>query len=592
MGESTASVELSVARRARAWPEVLAVSALSAGLAVLMALPQVWGLTTTVPENLGDPLLISYQISWIGHALTTDPGHLWTTNVFQGVPHNLAFTDTALGYFPLALAGRLFGTGQAAALATINLAGLFSTALAFAGAYALARALGARRPGALVAGAGFGFAPWRLEQVIHVNVESTGGIALSLALLAWGHGWSLRHGWRPETMRPGLAALGWAVACWQLSLGFAIGLPYAYALGIVMLLWALGWLLRSRRRLPIRLLLADGLGMLAFAAVGAYLAKQLMWVADHYPEARRPIENIPLFSPPWRGLVTAPEASRWWGAVMQPWRATMGWEPEMVLLPGFVLIGLALIGLFLSAWSWRSRLVLVVTIALTTVLALGSTFPGGGRFSYDVLYWHAPGWNGLRTPGRLIIWVTLGLCLLAAGAISELTDRMLGPAGAPRRPAVDRNRGALVIRAGAVLATLTLCLPATLVVLEGRGDIPVWDVPPAPVALKTLPQPVFVLPSSMVGDYHIMVWSTDGWPVIANGGSGFVPHFQEQLIQDADTFPDAVSVAALRRHGIKTVMIVRSRAGGTPFLQAADRSVAGLGITREDRGDAVVYDLR
>ena len=59
---------------------------------------------------------------------------------------------------------------------------LFAYALAFFGAYLLARELGLGRGAALVAGAAFAFAPFRLEQDGHLQVISSGGIPLALAL--------------------------------------------------------------------------------------------------------------------------------------------------------------------------------------------------------------------------------------------------------------------------------------------------------------------------------------------------------------------------------------------------------------------------
>ena len=56
----------------------------------------------------------------------------------------------------------------------------FAYALCFAGAWLLARELGAGRAGAAVAGAAFAYAPWRLEQEGHLHIISSGGIALAL----------------------------------------------------------------------------------------------------------------------------------------------------------------------------------------------------------------------------------------------------------------------------------------------------------------------------------------------------------------------------------------------------------------------------
>lgn len=539
-------------------------------------------LTTTAAGDLGDPLYFAWQLAWVSHALATAPAGLWTSNAFLQAPGNLAFTDTVLGYAPL---GLVVPSGQAGALAQLNLALVIATALAVVGGYALARALGAGPLGALVAGAGFGFAPWRLQQVIHINVVSTGGIALALALLLRGSGWSLRHGWRPDRMGAGWIAAGWAVACWQLTLGFATGIWFAYSLAVPLTLLAVGWAVRGRRRagLPRGVVLAHGLGAGAFAVVAGLLVRPYLRVIESHPEAKRGESWLPLFSPPWRGLLTAPETSLFWGDRQVHWRARLTWPPEMVLSPGIVLVVLAAVGLAFSVWPWRRRLGLAAGTAVLVVLSLGTRFGDGGRWTYLPLFRHLPGWEALRTPGRLIIWVTLGLCLLAAGAVARFAAEI--------RPRAPRWRELRSVVAAAALVTLAL-VPTVAVLGEGAGRVRHWTVARAPVQLAELPGPVLLLPSDEVGDYHMMFWSTEGWPVIANGSSGFQPTAQVALRREALGFPDAASVAALRRRGILSVVVVRSRAFGTPWSRAAVQSVAGLGIRRTDLGDAVVFDLR
>ena len=100
----------------------------------------------------------------------------------------------------------------------------------------------------------------------------------------------------------------------------------------------------------------------------------------------------------------------------------MSWPPEMVLLPGILLAVLACVGVFWSCWSVRARVLLAAATAAVGVLSLGTGGPRGGRWTYLPLFEHAPGWSALRTPGRLVLWVTLGLCLLAAGTITRLNE--------------------------------------------------------------------------------------------------------------------------------------------------------------------------
>ena len=205
-------------------------------LAGVLKWPVLSHLRSSVPEDLGDPLLQAWQLSWGAHALLHDPLHVWDSNTFFPLDRTLAFSDSLLGYAPL---GVLFGD---AALVRYNTVFLLAYALAFTGAYALARQLGTSRLAAGLAGVGFAYAPWHLAQEGHLQILSDGGIPLALALLARGPGYP-----RGEP-RPRLVLAGWAVAAWQVTLGFGLGLQFGYLLGVLGLVFGIGWL---RRRSPL-----------------------------------------------------------------------------------------------------------------------------------------------------------------------------------------------------------------------------------------------------------------------------------------------------------------------------------------------------
>jgi hypothetical protein len=519
-------------------------------------------------------------MAWSGHILTTDPAQLWHANAFYPDRYSFAFSDTLLGYAPVGM----LGEGPRAALVRYNIMYVLLHALAFVGAYALVRQLGAGRTGAAVAGAAFAYAPWRLGQAGHMHVLSTGGIALALAMLARGHGYSLRHGYRPNRRHAGWALAGWLVAAWQVSLGFGIGLPFAYVLAaIAVVAFAAWWVrrLRHRRAQPfgVRLLLADLFGGLAFAATGVLLSLPYFTVADLHPYAKRSVDDLRLYSAPLNGFFIAPQESRIWGRLHADVREGLPWAPEMTLLPGFILCGLALAGLFFSIWRVHQRLLLFAGVIVTVALAMGTRF-FGGRVGYLLLYEYLPGWEGLRTPGRLVLWTTLLLGILAAGAVCAFIHR----AQETRREPAVANRLGFWLR----LATL---VPLLLVLAEGLNSTPHPVVPAQPEALRTAPGPVLVLPSDHRIDNNVMLWSTDRFEPIVNGNSGFVTRRLEEVREFAGSFPDLTSVDYLRELGVRTVILLPGRAGGTPWERAATVPIDGLGITREEVGEAVVYRL-
>ena len=579
--------------------EVLLVGVGSLGLASAMTWPVLRDPTRTVPQDLVDPLYFVWQVAWTGHALGTDPAGMYTTNAFQHASGNLAYTDIVLGYAPFAAVVNAVVPGTSGALLAYNLLFVLAAAFAFAGAYLLARVLGARIPGALVAAGAYAYAPWHLAHARHLNVLSSGGIVLALALLAYGHGWSLRADRiayatvdPAETdradrvgrlVRPGWIVAGWLVACWQLTLGFALGVPFAWALLLIVLVAVVSWYRRGRPPVPPGLRAADAAGVLAFLITGLLLALPYRQVVSDFPVAKRTEDMVHLYSPPVRGLFTAPPESWVWGSLDSGLRAGMRAIPEQALMPGLVLFVLAVIGLWYSAWALRHRLALATVVLIVALLATGTSAPGEGRWTYLIIFRHLPGWEAMRTPGRLVLWCTLALGLLAAGAVTRAAERF---AASPVR--FGRWR----------LLPILLLVPAVLVLVEGVGRVAQPVVPRAPVALQTLPGPVLVLPTSQQGDFTVMTWSTDGWPELVNGGSGFEPPIQSLLRRTAQAFPQADSVRLLRAEGVRTVVLDRSLAAGTRWASLAatpegpvDARAADSGVQVRYQGTAVIYTL-
>lgn len=634
-------------------------------LSVVMTWPTLRDITRTIPQDLGDPTLQAWQIAWGGHALLTNPLQLWHSNTFYPEPYTYAYSDTLLGYAPFAM----IGEGPVAAVVRYNILYVLAHALAFIGAYALSRQLGANWIGAAVAGAAFGFAPWKLAQAGHLHVLSIGGIALSLAMLARGHGWSLRYGYRPERTRPGWALAGWLVAAWQITLGFGVGLPFGYALALICLGAGVGYLWSWRRRstrppFSRRLLLADLVGGVIFSGVTIFMALPYLEVVARHPQGRRTLAHVEQFSPPLKGFLLAPPESWLWGERHAAARESLSFAGEMTLLPGVTLIGLAFAGLFFSAWRLRYRLVLAAAVLVSIALAMGTQFGNGGHPGYATLVMYVPGWDGIRTSGRLVVWTTLLLGVLAAGALSSFSLRSKesastepaaetepsaaatgatepsaatestrsagpvvqadGPATKPvsaagsdpaaeptgatvglLRPAVpplsavsavdepprDRTSGH-TSGARAWLVRLVALIPLALVILEGVNKTPHVPVFPQPAALQNVQDPLLILPANAgTLEFTYMLWSTDGFPRMVNGLASFMPASQATTYGVVATFPDAGSVNYLRQLGIRTVVVLSDFAGGTAWQDAATRPIDGLGIQREQVGNAVVFRL-
>jgi hypothetical protein len=110
--------------------------------------------------------------------------------------------------------------------------------------------------------------------------------------------------------------------------------------------------------------------------------------------------------------------------------------------------------------------------------------------------------------------------------------------------------------------------------------------------MRTVTNPLLVLPTEASSDQTVQLWSTTRFQPVANGGGGFAAARQAELRRRVATFPDAASVQYLRGLGITAVVLLRAHVAGTPWERAGDVPVDALGIQRSDLdSDTVLFRL-
>jgi len=598
-------------------------------LAILTSWPLVLHMSSRIAPDLGDPVRTAWEIAWDGYAMLHDPLHVFDSNAFYPHPLSLAFSDSLLGYGPAAF----FGSGTVAALVRYNLLFLWAWTFCFVGAYMLARELGLGRLGGAAAGLAFAYAPYRVTEAGHLHVISSGGIATGLFLLLRGY----RRGSR------WLVLAGWLLSAWQISLGFTLGLQYAYLLAIltlvVLVYWwrgrlhpgpawqpsegqsspdarpggrivpqesasagsRLGARMRSRllrgTLIPRRLLAATLIGIAITGAVTVYQARPYLRVAALYPTAKRTLKEVETYSAGPAAFLAASSENRVWGSLTSGIRAQVNSKNESVFFPGGLILVLALLGLGAGVYTKRLRIGLVAAIVVCSILALGLSLTGAG-YPYRLLYDYAPGWDGVRVPGRIFTLATLCYALLA-GAGAQLAMRWIAARRPRRRPAL---RPAAALPAMGLPALVGVALLVGILG-EGAGHLGHPIVPQPARAEIGLPGPILDLPTDGALDRVWQYFSTDGFPKIANGESTFDIPAEDDLRGGMAGFPDRASVEKLRYYGIKTVVLHTVLPKGLPPEQGwvfpepdhpaanARKPIAGLGITRRRVGSVVIYEI-
>src|ERR671912_375986 len=344
-----------------------------------------------------------WVVSWVAHALTTDPGSLFRANIFYPHPNALAFSEANLIAGIVAIPVWLLTKNPYAAH---NFVFLFAFALSFVTTYYLVRYLTGDRRAAIVAGIMFAYCPFAFVRQAHIQLLLIG--FLPWCALAW-------HRFLDRTSVPRAIELGLVMA--------ATGLACAYY-GIFaggMISFAAIWFAITRQRwkdpsywIPV--------AVAAAVCIGAILPFFLPYLEMQQTTGfQRPIggqysANIGAWfnSSAW--------AHRWWAPYLP--------APSEGLFPGILAIVLGIYGGYVSirrgpdttfkrdvAWFY-------VGLALFTVwLTFG---PEAGLFT--LLYHTVPVFSFLRAPSRAGIVVTLCLVILAAAAMRHLMHRKQGAA--------------------------------------------------------------------------------------------------------------------------------------------------------------------
>jgi hypothetical protein len=371
-----------------------------------------------------------------------------------------------------------------------------------------------------------------------------------------------------------LIVAGWLVAAWQLSLGFSLGLPLVYLIGVAALATAIAWWRKGKPRPPRRVITATVIGMLSFAIVATLLVRPYLRVLDDHPEAKRTKAQVAAFSGPVKEFAAAPESSRVWGAAAKPVRDTLNVVPEQTLFPGLAILVLALVGLGAATLPRRVRRALGAGALGFAILSLGFKL-GSGSFLYPYrwLYETLPGWQGIRVPGRLHTFTTLCLALLAAAGAQAVALRA-------------RDRWG-TRAAAAAAAVLTLAILA-----EGWGTDQNPRVPLAPAGQTAAPAPALHLPTGAFDNRHYVLWSTDGFPKLVNGRASFIPRQFEAVMRAGERFPDKPSVAMFRRIGIRSVVVHTATKRAAQQADVSAATLRGLHLERERRSGVVIFLLR
>jgi hypothetical protein len=301
-----------------------------AAFACVITYPLIWRLTSTVPHDLGDPLLSATLLWWNSHTLPLTE-RWWNGFAFYPAPGMLAFSDHRLGESLLATPMQWLG---ASPITSYNLTLLATFPLSALGAHWLGFILTRRHDAAAIAALSYGFCPYRAAHLPHL--ELLAAFAMPAALVGLHQYWNARR-------RRWLVVFAAALVVQGLCSSY-----YLVFFSVVIALWLLWFPRRGDARLVLGVLIAGAGAMLALLP----LAVGYSQVHRYYGLARRFYEIVSL-SADVTSYLTAHTTLRVWG-----WTARWA-RPEGELFPGATIALLALTGVvvaWLQSGAVRDRL--------------------------------------------------------------------------------------------------------------------------------------------------------------------------------------------------------------------------------------------
>lgn len=484
---------------------LLGAVALLSALTVIITWPQALHLTTRIP-NHDDPLFSIWRLAWIAHALPNDPWHLFDANIFYPHVRTLAYSDAMLLEGVVAAPLLWIGANPVLVYNLMFFAGIVSSG---AGMFVLARYLTGDVRAALVSAVVFTLAPYRIEHFIHLELQWTVWMPLTL--------WAIHRTVDEGTIRFGVLA---GIFLW---LQIVSCVYYGAFLGVIA--WALAVLLMATRPKQAR----RAIGPLccgALLAAALTLPYAMPYLAATQELGPRPEGDVLTFSAKWGSYLAAPQQNWLWG-----WTAWNFDGNERHLFPGVAAVVLALIGL-----AWRPRRVVWIYLALT-LLAVELSLGLNGAL-YRWLYNHLFMFRGFRAPARFAILACCAMSVLAGFGFLFL-ERLL--AGTPARR--------LLLVAALIAIGVESGSSPLLLAPQSTAVPPVYQF-----LRRAKPSVIIEFPVDNY-DPTFMFWSTYHWHWLVNGYSGYRPDDVIDTMATMRAFPDDDSVARLEELHVRYVLI-------------------------------------
>jgi hypothetical protein len=535
-------------------PEAAIVMGAAIVIACVFTYPYIIHFSNAGRLDTNDGRWSIWVVSWVAHALTSDPQSIFRANIFYPHDNALLFSEGNFVGGVMAIPAWLLTRNPYAAH---NFVFIASFVLSSVATYYLIRHLFGDWRAAAIAGVLFAYCPFAFARQSHSQL-------LMIGFLPWTMLAFHRFIDRVSVAR----AIELGVVLWLTGLScayygiFAGGLV---ALGTIMFAVTRAFWKQPRYWLMVALAAAVCIGLTAPLFLPYLRMQETTGFA-------RPLDgsysaNIAAW------LISSAWAHRWWAPYVS--------GASEVLFPGIMATVLGMWG----AVIWRHKDIAWFYIT-AAVIAFWTTFgPQAGL--YTLFYYTIPVFSFLRAPSRTGIVVTLCLVVLAAPALLRLMDQRTDP------PSRIGGKG---------LAMFTL-LFALAIADTYRAPLRMREAPPLPSVYRTLAHlprgPVIELPfwsdrNTFHGHAQYMLNSTYHWQPLINGYSDHIPQDFRDNAVPLTGFPSRDSFAILERSGARYVVAHLNLMGTgarTALIDRLEREYVKYLKPIEKDGDVWLYEI-
>lgn len=490
----------------------LAALILFAALAVFHSWPLASNPAGLARMDNADAQLNAWIISWVPHALATNPLGLFEAPIFHPERHSLAFSEHML--VPSLIGAPLIWAGVSPVLVN-NLLIMLGFALSGFAMYWVMASWTGSHWAALIAGLAYAFNAHVLTRFVHLQAMHVE--FFPIVLYAFDRLLTERRS-RDAVLLA--AAFVLQALCSNYLLVFT-----TYALvACAVVRWDEVFAQRAIGR-PARLLLVS-------AAIALVVLAPFLWPyyqVDREYGLARSVDVVTQYNAGWRDyLVTG-------GRMHYAWWSHAFYEGRTALFPGVTATALALLALFAGRGLRDPRIRMVFAVGVVgAAFSLGTALPG-----YSLMHGLLPLLSGLRNVARWG-WLTLAAVAMLAGFAAATLEQ--------------RNRGRWRWIAAAICVLLTVEAIRTPVGFTPYNGIPkIYDrFAGQPVVVAEFP---FYSGASVAENGDYVLANTRYFQPLLNGYSGFHPEPFLTRGRALNSFPSEEALAELKVAGVTDVLV-------------------------------------